>query len=140
MVFLKDLYYEEIIAHQIGDYFNILLKERLNYFNQYIKFKRHIIYELDINKKHPDTQNLITEEFINNYRYIFTEDTIQLNLSLKMEKRTLQSFSHFSYQLSGGQFLITDFDYDEINKIVNTFKIYYINQWVKTEANLSPLL
>jgi len=126
MVFLKDLYYEEIIAHQIGDYFNILLKERLNYFNQYIKFKRHIIYELDINKKHPDTQNLITEEFINNYRYIFTEDTIQLNLSLKMEKRTLQSFSHFSYQLSGGQFLITDFDYDEINKIVNTFKIYYI--------------
>jgi hypothetical protein len=126
MVFLKDLYYEEIIAHQIGDYFNILLKERLNYFNQYIKFKRHIIYELDINKKHPDTQNLITEEFINNYRYIFTEDTIELNLSLKMEKRTLQSFSHFSYQLSGGQFLITDFDYDEINKIVNTFKIYYI--------------
>ena len=126
MMLLKELYYEEIIAQQIGDYFNILVKERLTCFNQYIKFKRHVIYELDINKKNPDTQNLITEEFMNNYKYILTEDTIQLHLSLKMEKRTLQSFSHFSYQLSGGQFLITDFDYDEINKAVNKFKIYYI--------------
>ena len=126
MALMKNLFYEELIARQIGDYFNILLKQKLSCFNQYIKFPRHIVYELDINNKSPDTQNLITEEFKNNYRYIITEDTIQFNLSSKMEKRTLQSFSHFSYQISGGQLLISDFDYDSNSKKVTKFKIYYI--------------
>ena len=123
--YLKNLYYDELIAQQIGDYFNILIKERLTCFNQYIKFPRHVIYELDANKINPDTDNLITEEFKNNYKYILAEDTIQLNLSIKMEKRALQCFSHFSYQISGGQLLISDFDYDSNCKKVTKFKIYY---------------
>ena len=126
IIFLKNLYTEELIAKQIGDYFNILLKEKLICFNQFIKFPRHIVYELEINNRNPETDNLITEEFINNYKYIIAEDTIQLNLSIKMEKRTLQSFSHFSYQITGGQLLITDFDYDISNKKITGFKIYYI--------------
>ena len=125
MMYLKNLFYEELLAQQMGDYFNILLKQKLTCFNQYIKFPRHIIYELDINNKSPDSHDLITEEFENNYKYIISEDTIQFNLSVKMEKRTLQSFSHFSYQISGGQLLISDFDYDPNYKKVIKFKIYY---------------
>ena len=126
LTFLKNLYYDELIAKQIGDYFNILLKEKLTCLNQYIKIPRHVIYELEINKKNPETEFLITEEFINNYKYILSEDTVELNLSSKMEKRTLQSFSHFSYQITGGQMLITDFDYDAQSKKVRKFKIYNI--------------
>jgi hypothetical protein len=124
--FLKKFYYDEIIAQQIGDYFNILSKQKLAYNCQYIKFPRHILYELETNKKHPETENVITEEFQKNYRYILSEDTIILNLCTKMDKRTLQSFSHFSYQITGGQLLITDFEYDEESKMVKKFKIYNI--------------
>ena len=75
------------IAQQIGDYFNILLKERLTCFNQYIKFKRHIIYEFEINKKNQDTQNLITEEFINNYKYILTEEYYSITFKFENGKK-----------------------------------------------------
>ena len=124
--YLKKLYYNELIARQIGDYFNILVKEKISCNNQYIKFPRHILYELNLNKKNPDTENIITEDFQNNYKYILADDTIKLNLSVKMEKRTLDSFSHFSYQITSGQLLITDFDYNEEDKMINNFKIYNI--------------
>ena len=122
--YLRKLYYEELIASQIGDYFNILMKEKLTCCNQFIKFPRHVIYELNINEKNQDCENLITEEFQKNLRYIISEDTIKFNLSFKMENRNLQSFSHFSYQITGGQILITDFEYDDEYKKVTKFKIY----------------
>ena len=43
-----------------------------------------------------------------------------------MEKRTLQSFSHFSYQISGGQLLIADLNYDKNLKKVTNYKIYFL--------------
>ena len=43
-----------------------------------------------------------------------------------MEKRTLQSFSHFSYQISGGQLIISNISYDKILKKVTNFKIYFL--------------
>ena len=124
--FIKKLYYDELIAQQIADYFNILSKEKLAYNCQYIKFPRHILYELETGQKNPETENVITGDFEKNYKYILSEDTIKLNLATKMDKRALQSFTHFSYQISGGQLLITDLDYDEEKKMVNKFKIYNI--------------
>ena len=121
---LKHLYYDELICQQIGDYFNILLKEKLPYCSQYIKFPRHVIYELDVANINIDSEELITEHFKNNYRYIITEDTIQLNFGINMEKRTLQSFSHFSYQISGGQLLITDLEYDNDSRKIIKYNIY----------------
>ena len=125
---LIKLYYDEIIAQQIGDYFNILSKEKLAYNCQYIKFPRHILYELETNQKHPETENSITEEFEKNFKYILSEDTIKLNLCTALDKRALQSFSHFSYQITGGQLLITDLEYDEERKMVKKFKIYNIKK------------
>ena len=124
LAYLKHLYYDELICQQIGDYFNILLKEKLPYCSQYIKFPRHVIYELDVANVNIDSEELITEHFKNNYRYIITEDTIQLNFGINMEKRTLQSFSHFSYQISGGQLLITDLEYDNDSRKIIKYNIY----------------
>ena len=47
-----------------------------------------------------------------------------MSTSVPSSKRTLQSFSHFSYQISGGQFIINDIKYAEDLKKVTQFKIY----------------
>ena len=72
--------------------------------------------------------NIENKNFINNNKYIISEESIpiQLNLSIPLEKRTLQSFSHFSYQISGGQLLITNLKYDKLLKKVTDFKIYFL--------------
>ena len=122
--YIKQLFYDELICSQICDYFNILLKEKLPEQKQFLKFQRHIIYELNIKEKNQDTINLINEEFCNNFKYIISEDTILMNSKEIFDKRILQTFSHFSYQISGGQLLITDLEYDM--GYINKYKIYKI--------------
>ena len=122
-LYINNLSYNELICEQIGDYFNILLEEKLPYSKQFIKFQKHVLYE--INK---ENNNIINDNYYLNNKYIISEETvpIQLDISLPMEKRTLQSFSHFSYQISGGQLLITNFKYDKNTKKVIDFKIYFL--------------
>ena len=40
----------------------------------------------------------------------------------------LNTFSHFSYQISGGQLLISDFKYDKFKRIVTNFNIYFLEK------------
>ena len=117
--YIKKLAYDELICEQIADYFNILIDENIPYLKQFIKFQRHILYEID-------NPNSINDEFYKNNKYIISEDStsIQLSTSVPSSKRTLQSFSHFSYQISGGQFIINDIKYAEDLKKVTQFKIY----------------
>ena len=129
-LFIKNIAYNDLICEQIGDYFNILLSEKLPYSNQYIKFQKHILYEINqinINDNN-NSEILNNDKFYFNNKYIISEDSIQiqLNNSLAMEKRTLQSFSHFSYQISGGQLLIADLNYDKNLKKVTNYKIYFL--------------
>ena len=127
-LFIKNLSYKELICEQIGDYFNILLEEKMSYSKQFIKFQRHILYEMNNLEKNKESENLIDEKFYFNNKYIISEDSapFQLYLSNPMSKTTLQSFSHFSYQISGGQLLISILNYDEILKKVTDFKIYFL--------------
>ena len=117
--YIQKLAYDELICEQIADYFNILIDENIPYLKQFIKFQRHILYEID-------NPNSINDEFYKNNKYIISEDStsIQLSTSVPSSKRTLQSFSHFSYQISGGQFIINDIKYAEDLKKVTQFKIY----------------
>jgi hypothetical protein len=104
----------------MADYFNILINEKLPNLKQFIKFQRHILYEIDL-----DNSTLLDDFFLNN-KYIISEDStsIQLNTSVPPTKRVLQNFSHFSYQISGGQLFVTDINYDKELKKVTEYKIY----------------
>ena len=115
--YIKKLAFDELICEQIADYFNILIDQQLPYLKQFIKFQRHILYEIDnINEN---------ENYLKN-KYIISEDSnpIQLLTAVPLNKRTIQSFIHFSYQITGGQLLINDINYDEELKKVTDFKIY----------------
>ena len=118
--YIKKVAYEDLICEQMADYFNILINEKLPNLKQFIKFQRHILYEIDL-----DNSTLLDDFFLNN-KYIISEDStsIQLNTSVPPTKRVLQNFSHFSYQISGGQLFVTDINYDKELKKVTEFKIY----------------
>ena len=120
--YIKKLAYDELICEQIADYFNILIEQNLPYLKQFIKFQRHILYEIE------DKNSL--NDFCLKNKYIISEDSnsIQLTTAVIPSKRILQSFCHFSYQISGGQLLITDIKYDnELKKVIN-FKIYSLKE------------
>ena len=120
--YLKKIAYEDLICEQIADYFNILIYKRLPNLKQFIKFQRHILYELDI-----DDSSILDSFYLNN-KYIISEYSlsIQLNTSVPPTKRTFQNFTHFSYQISGGNFFISDINYDKELKKVTKYKIYYL--------------
>ena len=118
--FLKKVAYEDLICEQMADYFNMLLDQNFPILKQYIKFQRHILYELD-----SDNSTLL-DDFYKNIKYIISEDSIaiQLDTSKIPTKRIFQNFSHFSYQISGGQLFISDIIYDKELKKVIGYKIY----------------
>ena len=122
--YIKELSYNDIICKQIADYFNILSKEKIPNLNQYINFTYHIIYELNLSEKNKDTLNLLTEEFCNNFKYLISDDYNLMNNNKPLENNILECFSHFSYQISGGQLLISDLEY--INGYIIKYKIYKI--------------
>ena len=116
-LYLKDIAYNDLICEQIADYFNIFLEEKLPYLKQFIKFERHILYEIDNDK----VNNFANKDFFYNYKYIISEESLPIELKLTTipSGRTFQSFSHFSYQITGGQLLISNFKYNrDIKKII----------------------
>ena len=119
--YIKQLYYDEIICQQIADYFNILLKEK-DYDKKFVKFTRHIIYELNTNIKNQETKDLMTDEFCKNFKYILSEYTVCSSELELLDKRDLECFTHFSYQITGGQLIITDLEYNNFQ--CNNFKIF----------------
>ena len=118
--YLKKIAYEDLICEQMADYFNILIDKHLPNLKQFIKFQRHILYEIDSNN------SLISNDFFKNFKYIISEDStpIQLNTSVLPTNRIFQNFSHFTYQISGGQLFISDINYDKELKKVVEYKIY----------------
>ena len=118
--FMKKIAYDDLICEQMADYFNILINEKLPNLKQFIKFQRHILYEVDL-----DNSSILDDFYLNN-KYIISEDStaIQLNTSVPPTKRVLQNFSHFSYQISGGQLFVTDINYDKELKKVTEYKLY----------------
>jgi len=128
-LYLKDYCYKELICEQIADYFNIFLEEKFHYKKQFIKFEKNVIYEIDSNK-YNESNNSINNKFFSNSKYIISEESIpiELNNNIQVDKRTFQAFSHFSYQITGGELLITNLNYNNDNKKIKDFKIYYLKE------------
>ena len=121
--FLKTIAYEDLICEQMADYFNMIIDQNLPNLKQFIKFQRHILYELDIENSENSSP---IDDFYMNTKYIISEDStsIQLNICAIPTKRIFQNFTHFSYQISGGQLFITDLNYDKELKKITKYKIY----------------
>ena len=121
--YIKKIALDELICEQIADYFNFMISEELPHLKQFIKFQRHILYEID-------NANSLNGDFCLQNKYIISEDSnpIQLITAVPATKRILQSFSHFSYQITGGEILITDIGYDEDLKKVTEFKKYSLKE------------
>ena len=82
---------------------------------------------MDIKHKNRETEYLINDEFYNNNKYIISEGSVPIPSEVcnPIEKRTLQSFSHFSYQISGGQLFIK-INYNKELKKISDYKIYHL--------------
>ena len=126
--YIKTIAFDELICEQMADYFNILLDQELVHVKQFIKFQRHILYELD-----PDaimSGSISLNDYCLKNKYIISEysNSIQLVTSIPASNRIIQCFSHFSYQISGGNLLIADINYDKDLKKVTEFKKYSIKE------------
>ena len=114
--YLKKICMDDLICEQIGDYFNIRLYEENQSIRQYIKFQKHILYELNI----ANMQNIF-----GNCKYFIGEFSVPFpdNLTCDVSELILNTFTHFSYQISGGQLIITNLKYDNITKKISEYKI-----------------
>ena len=128
-LFLNRICRDEVICEQIGDYFNIRVHDEFQQSNKYIKFQKHIIYEYN-NEIKENNSSIENNSNNNHYKLIISDMTTQFDytLSTPMDNQMLNVFSHFSYQISGGQLIITDLKYDKIKRIVTSYKIYSLEE------------
>ena len=104
----------DLICEQIADYFNIEIKsEAINF----IKFKKNVIYMNYI----PQTNDEKLKFFIADIALTFSE-----NLSCEPTKKILQAFSHFSYQISLGELIILNLEYNKEKEKIMSYDIYYL--------------
>ena len=102
----------DLICEQIADYFNIELKSEAIYF---MKFKKDVIY-------------LKEEQNNEKIKLIIADIAIpfSVNLSVEPTKKILQSFTHFSYQISLGELMITNLEYNKEKGKITSYDIYYL--------------
>ena len=103
----------DLICEQIADYFNIEIKPESNHF---IKFKKYVIYE-------KEEQNNNNKIIISNLALSFPQSISEIP-----NKKILQAFIHFSYQITYGELIIMDLNLDKINRIINNYNIYYLKE------------
>ena len=127
-LYLKKLCMNEVICEQIGDYFNIKLHDEFPQLNKYIKFKKHTIYQY--NDKIKEINISKDNKNSNHSKYIIGDSTIQFDntLSTSMDSQILNTFSHFSYQVSGGKLIILNLKYDKVKRIVTNFQICFLEE------------
>jgi len=113
-IFAKNYCLNDLICEQIADYFNIEIKPESNNF---IKFKKNVIYE----KEDKDNDN--NKIIISDIGLSFPQSISEIP-----NKRILQAFTHFSYQLTYGELIITDLNLDKNKRKILEYKIYFLKE------------
>ena len=108
----KKYCYDDLICEQISDYFNMEIKSETNTF---IKFKKNAIY-LKENQNNDKLKLLITD----------IAQPFSLNISSHPDKKILQAFSHFSYQITLGELIILNLEYNKEKQKINSYDIFYL--------------
>ena len=115
IIFLTKKYcLNDLICEQIADYFNIEIKPKSNNF---IKFKKYVIYEKE--EKDTDNNKIIINDIAPSFSPL---------ISAIPNKRILQAFTHFSYQVTYGELIITDLNLDKNNGKINDYNIYFLKE------------
>ena len=108
----KKLCMNDLICEQIADYFNIEIKSEMLYF---MKFKKSAIYSRE------EENNENPKFFIANVDIPFST-----NLTIEPTKKIFQAFSHFSYQVTLGELIIMNLEYNKDKKKIMSYDIYYL--------------
>ena len=111
-LFTKNICLNDLICEEIADYFNIEIKPESNHF---IKFKKDVVYE---KKEKSDDNNKI---IIGDIALSFSDSISEIP-----NKKILHTFSHFSYQITYGELIIMDLNYDKEKKRISYYNIYYL--------------
>ena len=105
----KKYCYDDLICEQIADYFNLLLQSETNSF---IKFKKNVIYQ-------QEGQNF------EKLKFIIVDVSIPFSVIEPLGRKILQAFSHFSYQVSLGELIILNMEYNSEKKNIDSYEIFY---------------
>ena len=105
----KKYCYDDLICEQIADYFNLLLQSETNSF---IKFKKNVIYQ-------QEGQNF------EKLKFIIVDVSIPFSVIEPLGRKILQAFSHFSYQISLGELIILNMEYNSEKKNIDSYEIFY---------------
>ena len=111
---IKKYCYKDLLCEQIADFFNLQIKfETINF----IKFKKNVIYQ----KEEQNNEKL---------KYIIADVAMAFsqNLSSPPDRKTLQTFSHFSYQISLGELIILNLEYNKDTKKIDSYDIFYLKE------------
>ena len=103
------------ICSYISDSFNIRIFEELPSLKQFIKFKQLSLIEIINNSN---------EKFPSNYLLCSNKSSFPSNDISIPSKKILDAFSHFSFQYSEGNLLISNLIIDEKINLISNYKIY----------------
>lgn len=112
---IKNYCINDLICEQIADFFNIEIKPESICF---VKFKKNAIYEKE--EKNSDDLNKI---FITDMALKFPA-----SISEVPNKKILQAFTHFSYQITYGELIIMDLNFDKDSNEIIDYNIYYLKE------------
>ena len=100
----------DLICEQIADYFNIEIKSESS---SLIKFKKNVLY---LQENQPN----------NKLKIIISDNALpfSLNLTSHPDKKILQAFSHFSYQITLGEFIILNLEYNKEKQKIDSYDIF----------------
>lgn len=109
-IMIDDELRDNALCNHLADYFNLRLLEYCSEQKTYLRFRKLFIYEI--------------EAFPSKYLIGFN-DTNEMNKDKKTElsKNVLEAFSHFSYQFTEGNLIITNLQYDSNQNIINNYSI-----------------
>ena len=114
-LFIDNYLVKSVICSYISDSFNIRIFEDLPSLKQFIKFKQFSLIEII---------NNINEKFPSNYLLCSNKLSFPSNDISIPSKKILDAFSHFSFQYSEGNLLISNLVLDEKCNLITKYKIY----------------
>ena len=107
---IKDYLTNNALCNQIAEYFNLRIIEYFPSLKTYFKFKDIFLYEV----QNFPSRYLIGSNDVNEF------SPISWN---KLTKNAIDAFTHFSYQFTEGNLIITNIEYDSNNNIITNYTL-----------------
>ena len=107
---IKDYLTNNALCNHIAEYFNLRIIEYFPSLKTYFKFKDIFLYEV----QNFPSRYLIGSNDVNEFSPISTNN---------LTKNAIDAFTHFSYQFTEGNLIITNIEYDSNNNIITNYTL-----------------